>query len=254
MRISRLYVRSPLAEGDLLRLDTEASHYLGSVLRLKRGAPLTVFNGGGGEFEAVVHSAGREGAELRIGRRSGRDVESPLRIHLGLGISRGERMDMALQKAVELGVAEITPLLTERCVVRLDEDRRRGRREHWQKLVNSACEQCGRNRVPELGEPRHLEDWRPDPKGLRLFFDPEGRVSLPELPTPTGTVFVLSGPEGGFAPREKQWAAAEGFVPVQLGPRILRTETAVLAALAAIQTLWGDLGGQGQEPARTTKT
>lgn len=242
MRISRLFVPQDLAEGAEVRLSGPSSRYLGSVLRLKRGFELTVFNGDGGEYAATVAEAARDGFLLSIGERRCRDVESPLAVHLGLGISRGERMDLAIQKAVELGVARITPLFTEHCVVRLDEAKKTHRRQHWQAVACSACEQCGRNRVPEVEEPMELERWIEGREGTRLFLDPGGSASLKDLPPPEGGVSLLSGPEGGFAERERGLARRAGFVPVRLGPRILRTETAVLAALAAIQAVWGDLG------------
>lgn len=243
MRISRLYLaEATLAEGVRLRLDEESGHYLKTVLRLKRGFDLTVFNGEGGEYAAKVAEAGRDGVWLDIGARRDRAAESPLVTQLGLGISRGERMDLAIQKAVELGVSRITPLFTEHCVVRLDEARAGNRRLHWQKVARSACEQCGRNRVPEVAEPVELADWIVGQAGLRLFFDPQGAVGLRDLPPPEGPVCLLSGPEGGFAERERTLAREAGFVPVRLGPRVLRTETAVLAALAAVQVFWGDLG------------
>lgn len=240
MRVSRLYLPDLLSEGSTARLDEERGHYLKSVLRLKRGHALTVFNGDGSEYAATVAELGRGGVLLAIGRCRRRDAESPLITHLGLGISRSERMDFAIQKAVELGVSRITPLFTEHCVVRLDEARKDQRSLHWRKVVRSACEQCGRNRVPELDEPASLEAWLVGREGLKLFFDPEGEASLKSLPPPAATVFLLSGPEGGFAERERTQAREAGFIPVRLGPRILRTETAVLAALAAIQALWGD--------------
>jgi 16S rRNA (uracil1498-N3)-methyltransferase len=242
MRISRLYLPDVLSEGAAVRLDEESGHYLKTVLRLKRGYELTVFNGDGNEYAATVAEAGRDGVVLDIGACRRRDAESPLLTHLGLGISRGERMDLAIQKAVELGVTRITPLFTEHCVVRLDDERKSHRRLHWQKVVRSACEQCGRNRVPEVDEPVALEQWIAGREGLKLFFDPQGAVSLKNLPPPEGAVCLLSGPEGGFAEQERVSAREAGFVPVRLGPRILRTETAVLAALAAVQVLWGDLG------------
>lgn len=240
MRISRLYVNAPLSEGENLRLDEESAHYLRTVLRLKKGFQLTVFNGDGPEYAAQVEVVSREGVWLVIGARCLRDTESPLFTHLGLGISRGERMDFALQKAVELGASRITPLLTEHCVVRLDEDKKGHRLHHWQRIIRSACEQSGRNRLPALDEPLALEDWLEQPSGLRLFLDPQGTTSLDCLTAPEGRVTLLSGPEGGFAERERDRARHAGFIPIRLGPRILRTETAVLAALAAVQTLWGD--------------
>ncbi|SMF93418.1 16S rRNA (uracil1498-N3)-methyltransferase [Methylomagnum ishizawai] len=242
MRISRLYLPEPLAEGATLRLDEDSAHYLKTVLRLKRGFHLTVFNGDGHEYAATVAEVHKDGVVLAIGAGRDRDAESPLATHLGLGIARGERMDLAIQKAVELGVTRITPLFTEHCVVRLDETRKTHRHSHWQKIVRSACEQCGRNRVPQVDEPVELEDWIGGQAGLKLFFDPEGTARLKDLPPPEGGVCLLSGPEGGFAERERTWAREAGFVPVRLGPRILRAETAVLAALAAAQVLWGDWG------------
>jgi len=241
MRISRLYLPQALAEGAVLRLDDESAHYLRTVLRLKKGADLTVFNGDGREYSAQVANVGRDEVRLEIGDGRTRDAESPLAAHIGLGISRGERMDLAIQKAVELGVTRITPLFTEHCVVRLDDARRGNRRQHWQKVARSACEQCGRNHVPEVEEPAELRDWIVRQEGLRLFFDPHGAVGLKDLPPPEGCVSLLSGPEGGFAAAERLLAREAGFIPVRLGPRILRTETAVLAALSSIQALWGDL-------------
>jgi 16S rRNA (uracil1498-N3)-methyltransferase len=242
MRVSRLYLPQTLEEGAVLRLDEESAHYLRTVLRLKRGADLTVFNGDGREYSARVSAIGRDEVHVEIGDGRSREVESPLTTHLGLGISRGERMDLAIQKSVELGVSRITPLFTEHCVVRLDEARRGSRRQHWRKVARSACEQCGRNRVPEIEESIELRDWVVGREGLRLFFDPQGGVGLKDLPRPDSVISLLSGPEGGFAEKERVLAREAGFIPVRLGPRILRTETAVLAALAAIQTIWGDLG------------
>lgn len=242
MRISRLYVETALREGETILLDEESAHYLRTVLRLKRGFELTLFNGDGHEYAGRVAEAGRDGVRVEIGAACRRDCESPLATHLGLGISRGERMDWALQKAVELGVSRITPLFTEHCVVRLDETRKDNRLLHWRKIVRSACEQCGRNRLPPLDEPVELQDWLGRAEGTKLLLDPEGAAGLHDLPPPQGPVSLLSGPEGGFAGRERMEARAAGFIPVRLGPRILRTETAVLAALAAVQALWGDWG------------
>ena len=240
MRISRLHLECPLHEGEILYLDEDSGHYLRTVLRLKKGYELTVFNGDGREYAARVDLASREGVRLAIGRGMDRDTESPLFTHLGLGIARGERMDYALQKAVELGVSRITPLFTEHCVVRLDEDKRDSRRQHWWKIIRGACEQCGRTRLPLLDEPAPLSDWLDQPAGLRVFLDPRGETGLLGLPAPEGRLTLLSGPEGGFAEQERVRAQQAGFLPVRLGPRILRAETAVLAVLAAAQVLWGD--------------
>jgi 16S rRNA (uracil1498-N3)-methyltransferase len=161
---------------------------------------------------------------------------------LGLGITRGERMDYAIQKAVELGVARIAPLISERCVVRLDPERWAQRAAHWHKVVISACEQCGRNRPPQLAEPVKLGAWLGAQEGLRLFCDPRAATGLRELAPPEGPVCLLAGPEGGFSSEERDLAREAGFTPVRLGPRVLRAETAAVAALGALQTLWGDLG------------
>jgi 16S rRNA (uracil1498-N3)-methyltransferase len=150
-------------------------------------------------------------------------------------------MDYAVQKATELGVSRMTPLFTEHCVVRLDEEKQGTRHLHWQKVSHSACEQSGRTRPPQLDEPLRLEDWLDRAVGLRLLFDPQGETCLRDLQAPeAGGVTLLSGPEGGFSDRERTLARQAGFTPVRLGPRILRTETAVLAALAVVQSLWGD--------------
>lgn len=242
MRISRFFLPQTLSSGATIQLDPNSAHYVRTVLRLKKGAELTVFNGAGGEFPASLREAHREAVSLELGAFNPRELESPLVTHLGLGIARGERMDLAIQKAVELGVTAVTPLFTERCVVQLDETRKQQRLGHWQRVAISACEQCGRNRVPEIHPPLQLYDWVNRQQGRRLFLDPHGGKGLRELPAPEGSVSLLSGPEGGFGEHERQWALAAGFEPLRLGPRILRAETAALAALAAIQGLWGDLG------------
>lgn len=248
MRISRLYVRCALRAGERIDLDPEAAHYLRTVLRLRRGDELVVFRGDGADFPAVVDQVSKERVSVSLGDPWHPATESPLSIRLGLGISRGERMDLALQKAVELGVAAITPLFTQHCVVRLDADRLEGRCQHWRGVIQSACEQSGRSRIPALERPRELSEWLTGAEGLKLCFDPLGDRCLRELPPPAGPVSVLSGPEGGFAEAERTLISRRGFIPVRLGPRILRAETAVLAALAVIQAEWGDFGWGQQGP------
>ncbi|MDD5037619.1 MAG: 16S rRNA (uracil(1498)-N(3))-methyltransferase [Methylococcaceae bacterium] len=242
MRISRFFLPQKLSPGATIPLEEESAHYLRTVLRLKRGADLIVFNGEGGEYPAVVVEAHKEAVSVELGEFNPRDLESHLHTHLGLGIARGERMDLAIQKAVELGVAAITPLFTERCVVQLDDARKQQRLRHWRKIVHSACEQCGRDRLAEVNEPVKLQDWVAQQAGLCLFLHPHGGKTLRELPPPQDGVCLLTGPEGGFAEHERSLALEAGFIPLRLGPRILRTETAALTALAAIQTVWGDLG------------
>jgi len=240
MRVSRLYLSRPLRQGQTIELDEDSGHYLRTVLRLKKDEGLLVFNGDGFEYSGVLAEVSRKTVRLSVGQRHQRNVESPLAIHLGLAIARGDKMDWSVQKAVELGVKAITPMLTERCVVQLNEDKKHQRSQHWQKIVQHAAEQCGRTVLPELQPIEPLASWLCRQQGLRLFLDPNAINSLADL-TPDGQcVTLLTGPEGGFADHERDLAKAAGFVPVRLGGRILRTETASIAALSAVQVLWGD--------------
>ena len=245
MRISRLLIPGPLEAGALITLEGEPSHYLKSVLRLRKGWRLSVFDGSGQECLATVEAFGRDTTQLRLETPKHCDRESPLKIHLALGISRGERMDFAIQKAVELGANEITPLMTEFCVVRLDEERKANRHIHWQGIVRSACEQSGRNRLPILHPPCALDDWLTARKAVQggLILDPEVDRSFGSVPAPQCGLTLLIGPEGGFSEREREGALMHEWTCVNLGPRVLRTETAVIAGLAACQALWGDFGG-----------
>lgn len=240
MRVSRLFVDQPLAPGQTLTLDAAASHYLNQVLRLRGGAAVILFNGDGREYHAALTGLSRQGAILQVERAGRSEPPSALRPHLWLGISRGERMDYALQKAVELGVSSITPLDTPRSVVKLDGGREQKRLEHWRGVILSACEQSGRCRLPELHPPARLADRLGSQRGLGLLLDPLAALSLPALAPPAADLTLLIGPEGGLTPQERAAAVAAGFQAIRLGPRILRTETAPLAALAAIQVLWGD--------------
>jgi 16S rRNA (uracil1498-N3)-methyltransferase len=242
MRIPRLYLSVPLATGTTLRLDDNAFNHAVRVLRLKPGASLTLFNGAGGAFAATLLEVGKREAWAQIKEALPGEVESPLQVTLAQGVARGEKMDYTLQKAVELGVAAIQPLFTERGGVDLTGERRARKVEHWRSIVIGACEQCGRNRLPALHEPRLLTDWLAQPveAGLRLLLDPLAKHGLRGLEPPTGPVLLLIGPEGGLSPAEINQAQATGFTSIRLGPRVLRTETAGVAALAASQALWGD--------------
>lgn len=242
MRVSRIHLALRLAEGQELDLTEERAHYILDVLRLRRGEALTVFNGEGGEYAATVSSAERKRVRIRVGAYRMARRESRLQVHLGLGISRGERMDLAIQKSVELGVAAITPIEAGRSVVKLDAERRVARRTHWQKIARSAAEQCHRTRVPEVAEPVSLDTWLAAGHGLRLMLDPAASENIRELPDPGTSLQLLSGPEGGFSADERARALDSGYRAIRLGPRVLRTETAAIAALAAVQLLWGDLG------------
>lgn len=242
MRISRLYVPLQLAQGKQVELDDESAHYVRTVLRLKKDADIILFNGHGGEYLCVVGEVSRKSVLIAVGQWSERSVESPLQVTLGLGISRGDRMDLSVQKAVELGVNEITPLLTERCVVQFKGEKKPQRLLHWQKIVQHASEQSGRTLLPKLLEIEQLNNWVGRQQGLKVFLDPYAETSLAELQPEDMKVTLLTGPEGGFADHERDLAKVAGFIPVRLGSRILRTETASLAALAAVQMLWGDFG------------
>ncbi len=243
MRIPRIYQPVALRRGQLIELDGQAAVHLTRVLRLRAGDALVLFNGEGGEFTARLVEAGRRSARIEVGEFIDRELESPLQLVLAQGVSRGERMDYTVQKAVELGVSRILPLETVRSTVNLDGERRVKRRAHWQGVVNAACEQSGRNRVPVVEPVRGLADWLAevtDEPGLKLVLHHRAEQSLAELPPPEGPVTLLVGPEGGLSEEEIEAALACGFQPLRLGHRVLRTETAALAAMSVLQWLWGD--------------
>lgn len=240
MRISRLYVPLPLALNEQVELDDDSGHYVRTVLRLKKDDAIILFNGKGGEYTCELSEVSRKTVLIATKSWSDRNVESPLQVTLGLGISRGDRMDLSVQKAVELGVHRITPLITERCVVQFKGDKKPQRLQHWQKIVQHAAEQSGRTVLPELIEIAALQNWVGNQQGLKVFLDPCAEQSLAQLQPDGMKVTLLTGPEGGFADQERNIAKAAGFIPVRLGSRILRTETAAIAALAAVQMLWGD--------------
>ncbi len=246
MRIPRIYTPQPLAVRDSVTLERAASQHLLTVLRLKPGASLVLFDGSGREFEARLDAGDNRRARILVTAERTHHSESPLRISLAQGISRSERMDYTLQKAVELGVAEIVPVVTERSVVRLNAEHAQRKREHWQRLVISACEQSGRVRIPPAHAPLSYTDFlsQPTDAAHKLLLDPEGSQALTTLGRPVnGWIQLLAGPEGGLSEAEKAQALATGYTGVRLGPRILRTETAALAALSLLQGLWGDLAG-----------
>lgn len=240
MRVSRVYTTFPLMSGQRIELDEDNGHYIRSVLRLKNADVLILFNGAGGEYQCIVADITRKAVWIEIGQWQDRSIESPLKVTLGLSISRGDRMDLSVQKAVELGVYAITPLLTERCVVQFKGEKKPQRWVHWQKIVQHATEQSGRTYLPMLAEVAGLPDWVTHQQGLKVFLDPYAETTLNTLAPENQQVTLLTGPEGGFSAAERELAKAAGFTPVRFGPRILRTETASLAALSAVQMLWGD--------------
>ncbi len=241
MRVPRIYQAQALSSGAVAALDDNGANHIARVLRLKVGAPLVLFNGDGNEYEAVVHAIGKRSVDVCINSCRPHDVESPLSITLAQGISKGERMDHVVQKAVELGVTRIVPLLTEHCAVNLDGERMDKRLRHWQAVAISACEQCGRNTLPAIESPLALDQWLTQRQsGLQLVLDPLAGEGMGQLAQPQA-VTLLIGPEGGLSEREIRAAQEHGYCGVRLGPRILRTETAALAAVSVIQSLWGDL-------------
>ena len=240
MRQTRVFVDSDLYLGAEFRLPEAQARHVAQVLRQGEGDSLLVFNGDGHDYSARLTASDRQGVRLSIEDRTEVEPQPPLLIHLALGISRGERMDFALQKAVELGVERLTPVFTERSQVRLDGDRLAKRMEHWRGVVISACEQSGRRRLPVLAPAEPLETWLAGAPETGLLLDPAAESALATMPKPPGEVTLLVGPEGGLSPREGASARGRGFRGARLGPRILRTETAPLAAIAVIQALWGD--------------
>lgn len=244
MRVTRVHVDRPLATGARLELPADAAGHLVRVLRLRPGDGFVLFNGDGRDFAATVLEADRRGARVEVGEARMVGLESPLRLVLLQGIARGEKMDLILQKATELGVEAVRPLFSERSEVKLDGARADKRLDHWRSVVASACGQSGRARVPEVAAPAALAAVLESlpAGGLRLLLDPEGSLVLPALEPVSGEpVFLAIGPEGGWSPRDRDGLHAAGFEGVRLGPRILRTETAGLAAIAALQALHGDL-------------
>jgi len=243
--LTRIYFPAEIPAHGECALAADQAHHLARVLRLETGAAVIVFDGHGVERDAVIARIAKSGVVLKIGPPREVDRESPLVVMLAQGMSSGERMDYTVQKGVELGVAGIRPLATSRSVVRLDAERAQKRVAHWQAVVIAACEQCGRNHVPPVLPVMNLYDWLAPGAGqknaaLRVLLSPSAPTALRDLPRPSGEVTLLAGPEGGLSPQEQSDAQSAGFTPVRLGPRVLRTETAALAALSAMQTLWGD--------------
>lgn len=240
MRIPRVYTHQPLGAGQDIILTGGAANHAGKVLRMRPGDLLTLFNGEGHSWQAEITRVNKTQVHVKLLKQLPDDNESPLRIELGQGLSRGERADYAIQKATELGVTDITLLFSERCEVRLNREHQERRLNHWQQIAISACEQCGRNRVPGIHTPTSLETWlgnRQTDLDLVLHHRAEKQLRGFERPQ---SVSLLIGPEGGLTAAEIEQARKRGFHPLALGPRVMRTETAPVAAAAVLQYLWGD--------------
>jgi 16S rRNA (uracil1498-N3)-methyltransferase len=242
MRTPRFYTNQPLHEDRSILLEQTPSHHLIRVLRSQPGSTVVLFNGDGSEYQAVYAGNEDKLARINIASANKPSRESRLHIHIGQGISRGERMDLVMQKSVELGVQAITPLRTRRSQVQLDGKRLARRVSHWEGIIVSACEQSGRVQLPSLHPACGLLEWLDTgiENETALVLDPEAEQALTDI-RPTQQVRVLIGPEGGLEDSEIEKAVEAGFSRIRLGPRVLRTETAALAILAAMQTLWGDL-------------
>ena len=234
----RLYVAANLRESETFTLPEDAARHA-RVLRLREGEPVVLFNGLGGEFQGLVVSISRSDFQIKITSWKNLERESPISVTLAQGISTGEKMDFTVQKAVELGVAAIQPLLCEKSVVRLDGKRAAAKAAHWRRVAIAACEQCGRNRIPEVLSPLLVHAFQPDGSSARLLLSPQGGISLREVKTDQPLTLAV-GPEAGFSETEIGTLLRKGFAPWTLGPRVLRTETAALAALAALSALRGD--------------
>lgn len=240
MRIPRIFTPQAIASNSTLVLAEAQSHYLSKVLRMQAGRELVLFNGEGGEYTAEISTVNKKTVEVSVKDFSPENRESHLQLELAIGVSRGERMDWVLQKATELGVTKITPLLTERTEVKLGGERADKKMDHWQQILISACEQCQRNILPELFEPKIYSEWITQCDAeLKFVLHHRNNQGLPQNKKTT-SVALLIGPEGGLDDGEIAQAIAQHFSALTLGPRVLRTETAPVAAISLVQYLWGD--------------
>ncbi len=240
MRIPRVYVNQPLESGQTTILTDSAAHYITRVLRMGEGRPLILFNGQGGEHHGYILEADKKNVRIQLETFIAEDRQSPLHIELAIGLSRGERWDFVLQKATELGVNRIVPLITERTEVKLKGDRLEKKHQHWQQIGISACEQSQRNRLPDLEQLTNFQQYVNEAKGAAKFvLHHRDSLGLSEAHAP-GSVSLLIGPEGGLSEEEISIAQSAGFQPLTLGPRVLRTETAPIVAISLLQHLWGD--------------
>lgn len=240
MRVPRLYTSQSLRANCAVLLEDEAAHYIAKVLRLCPKDYVKLFNGGDGEFQARIVAIDKKSVTAQLEERTECDADPRLPIHLGLGLSRGERMDYAIQKATEAGVSSITPLLTQRCEVKLKDDRVENRMIHWERVAISASEQSGRCVVPIISNPLTLSDWLLLPRaGASFVLDHRGERGFPALEEPEAITFLI-GPEGGLSEEEVKLAQDNHFSNLRIGPRVLRTETAPIVAISIAQHLWGD--------------
>ena len=243
MRVPRIYHPEIIHQLGVLTLSEDASAHVGRVLRMKPGQEVLLFDGSNAEFSAVITEVNKKSVLVNITDRTERSSESPLDIHLGQVISRGDKMEFTIQKSVELGVNVITPLISERCGVKLDPKRFEKKLLQWQKIIIAACERCGRTHLPVIRPIMKLEDWCAEQDdALKLNLHPRAKYSINTLPQPIEKVRLLIGPEGGLSADEITMTEEYQFEETLLGPRVLRTETAALTAITALQVRFGDLG------------
>ena len=243
VHMTRIFQPYIINQNSLITLDDNAFNHLIRVLRMKPGESITLFNGSNQITPAVIHEVNKKNVVVKTASTILDNRESPLNIHLGQVISRGDKMEFTIQKSVELGVTTITPLLSERCGVRLDQERLEKKVQQWQKIIISACEQCGRNIVPTINPVSKLENWCASlTDSLKLNLHPKAEKGINQLPTDNKNISLLIGPEGGLSNEEIQMTYQYEFTDVLLGPRVLRTETAALTAITALQVRLGDLG------------
>ena len=243
MRLTRIHIDADLQTGQPLTVAGSAGNHIARVLRLRTGDGLTLFNGRGGEYGGRIEEMHRDSVRVSVLEHRDEERESPFHLTLAQGISRGERMDWVVQKATELGVSRIAPLFTERSVVHLDEKQAAKKVQHWRAIAIAACEQSGRNQVPEIDAPISLYDLleQRTAGAVALLLSPGAALRITDVPAAEAGATVLIGPEGGLAQVEQETALRSGFTPVRLGPRVLRTETAAVCALTLLQQKFGDL-------------
>jgi 16S rRNA (uracil1498-N3)-methyltransferase len=243
MRLTRVHVDAELQTGRRLTVEGSAGNHIARVLRLRVGDSLTLFNGQGGEFAGSIEEIRRDSVVVSVLEHREVDRESPCQLTLAQGISRGERMDWVVQKATELGVWRIAPIFTERSIVQLDEKQASRKLQHWRSIAVAACEQSGRNQVPQITQPVGLYEMleRRTSSGTALLLSPGAPLRIADIASAAADITVLIGPEGGLADVEQEAAIKSGFTPVRLGPRVLRTETAAVCALTLLQQKFGDL-------------
>ncbi|AEX53417.1 16S rRNA (uracil(1498)-N(3))-methyltransferase [Rahnella aquatilis] len=243
MRIPRIYHPEPLTARSEIALSEDAANHVGRVLRMQPGQTIQLFDGSNQVFDASITQVDKKSVRVSLNEGVLADNESPLNLHLGQVISRGEKMEFTIQKSIELGVNTITPLFSERCGVKLDGERLEKKLQQWQKIAIAACEQCGRNRIPDIRPAMQLEAWcNEQDDSLKLNLHPRASHSINTLPLPVSHVRLLIGPEGGLSADEIAMTSGYGFTDILLGPRVLRTETTALTAITALQVRFGDLG------------